>query len=140
MDEVETLREELESARAEVAGLAERLADREARAATLEEAGAGLRREVEAAHAARRNAVARYREVVLAHAPELPAELVTGDTLEDIDRAVQAARGIVARVRDQITAAEFARPVPAGSPIRRGPDTAAMSAGEKIRYGLASRE
>ena len=140
MDEVESLREELEAARAEAAGLAERLADREARAAELETAAAGLRQDLEAAHGERRAALARYRETLLAQSPELPAEMVSGETLEAIDASAQAARELVARVREQVTATDASRAVPAGSPPRRGPDVSAMSAAEKIRYGLTERQ
>jgi hypothetical protein len=136
VDDIEALRGELETARTEAAQLAERLADRETRAAELEQSGDGLRQEIEAAHAARREAVTRYRETLLAGSPDLPPELVMGDTLAEVDASAQAARALVARVREQVVAAETARPVPAGSPARRPPDTAAMSPGEKIRYGL----
>jgi hypothetical protein len=136
VDEIEALRGELEAARAEAVQLAERLADREARAADLEQSGDGLRQEIEAAHAARREAVTRYRESLLAGSPDLPPELVTGDTLAEVDASAQSARALVTRVREQVVAADTARPVPAGSPARRPPDTSAMSPGEKIRYGL----
>jgi chromosome segregation ATPase len=138
-DDLEALREELAAARAEAARLAERLADREARAAELEETAAGLRRELARAHDGRRAAVARYREALAAAAPELPAELLAGDTVEAVDEAARRARELVARVREHLSAAESARPVPAGSPPRRGPDVAALSPAEKIRYGLAER-
>ena len=138
MDDLGVLREELETARTEAARLAERLADREARTAEMETAAAGLRRDLEAAHAERRAALTRYRETLLAGSPELPAELVTGDSLDQLDTAVRTARDLVARVREHV-ATDAARAVPAGSPPRRGPDLGAMSAAEKIRYGIGSR-
>ena len=139
MDEIEAIQEQLEAARTEAARLAERLADREARAAELEQATAGLRRDLEAAHGERRVALARYRETLLARSPELPADLVTGDTLEAVDQSAAAARQLVARVREHVASEDAARLVPTGSPPRRGPDTAAMSPAEKIRYGLEER-
>lgn len=132
MDELESLREQLEEARAETARLSERLADREARAAELEQRTAALHRDLETAHAERRAAVTRYRDTLLTATPELPAALVAGDTLEAVDQAVQTAREVVARVREHVA-------VPAGSPPRRGTDVAGLSPGEKIRYGLAER-
>ena len=139
MDELDAIQEELEAARTEAERLAERLADREARAAELEQATAGLRRDLETAHGERRAALARYRETLLAQSPELPADLITGDTLEAVDRSAGAARELVARVREQVASADAARPVPTGSPPRRGPDTSAMSPAEKIRYGLSEQ-
>ncbi len=132
---MEEMREQLAEARAESERLAEQLADREARALHLEEAAGTLRHQLEQEHTARRAAVSRYREVLLAATPELPAGLVQGETLEQIDAAVEQARATVEHVR-----AHTAFPaVPAGSPARTGPDPAAMSAAEKIRYGLAQR-
>lgn len=139
MDDLDALREELEAARAEAAALAERLADREAHAATLEGVAEGLRRDLVAADTERRATLARFRETLLAGAPELPGELITGDTLATLDAAVQSARGLVDRVRAHVAAADPARPIPAGSPPRRGPDLDAMSPGEKIRYGIGSQ-
>lgn len=139
MDDLDALREELESVRAEAAQLAERLADREARSVELEETATALRRDLETAHGDRRAALARYRDALLTQSPELPGELIGGETIEAIDASVQAARGLVARVREHVVA-EAARAVPAGSPTRRGPDLGAMSAAEKIRYGVSSRD
>lgn len=136
MDDLEGLREELDAARAEMAGLMDRLADREARALHLEEAAAGLREELEAAHTARRAAVDRYRTALLERSPELLPDLILGDTVEALDQSAARARDLAARVQERLTAADAARPVPAGSPARRPPDTAGMSAGEKIRYGI----
>ncbi|MFN8558232.1 MAG: hypothetical protein U0531_13120 [Dehalococcoidia bacterium] len=141
MDEIAALREELETARGESAQLAARLAERETRAGELERTTDELRQELEAAHGERRAAVMRYRETLLTHAPELPAELVGGETVAAIDHAVQAARDLVARVRGQILAETTAgAAAPAGSPARRPLDTGSLSAGEKIRHGLATRE
>lgn len=137
MDDLETLRDELEAARAEAAGMADRLADREARALHLEETAAGLRKELEAAHTARRAAVDRYRVALLERSPELLPDLILGDTVEAVDEAAARARALAARVQERLTAAADARPVPSGSPARRPPDTGGMSAAEKIRYGLS---
>ena len=137
MDDLEALREELEAARDELAGMTDRLADREARALHLEEAASGLRKELEAAHTARRTAVDRYRTALLERSPELLPDLILGDSVEAVDESAARARELAARVQERLSAADAARPVPAGSPARRPPDTGAMSAGEKIRYGLS---
>lgn len=117
--------------------------EQDANTARLVEAAAALQRDLDAARAEHRQAVARYREVVLTSSPELPPELVSGDSIAAIDASIEAAREVVARVRDRLTAA--ATPpapagIPAGSPPRRQPDLADLSAAEKIRYGLGSRD
>ena len=140
-DERETaLREELEAARGETAALAQRLAEREAHAARTEEGSADLRRELEQARAGRQAAVARFRDAALAAAPELPGDLVAGETVEEIERAIERARAVVAHVRGHDARTPTVPSVPAGSPTRRAPDTSSMSAVEKIRNGIAARE
>ncbi len=106
--------------------------------AELDEARGGL----EAERAARYAAVARYREAVLAAEPALPPELVGGESLEEVDAAVEAARRAVAQIREQLAQESeqtATRGFPAGAPGRLGPTTEAMSATEKIAFGLEHR-
>src|SRR3972149_1313520 len=103
-EELKELEDELAAARAEVERLQTTAADREARAAHLEAQLAGLR-------GARGRAQGRAR----GRAPEVPAELVEGATVEEIDASVQRARETVAKVRGHIeTQAQVGR-VPVGS-------------------------
>ena len=50
-----------------------------------------------------------------------------------------AAREIIGRVRAQMEEQAQSTRVPAGAPARAAPDLSAMSAEEKIRFGLARR-
>jgi chromosome segregation ATPase len=150
MEELSELREELVDARAEAERLAEELADREARAQTLAEEMTSLRQELETARQevtqvrststdeARRLAE-RYRAVLVMAAPDVPADLIQGETVEDLDRSLVAARDLVARVREQMQAQAVAR-VPAGSPLRGAPDVSGLSPAEKIRLGVSERQ
>ncbi len=155
--EVSELQERLLEAQAELERLQAMAADREARAAHLEEINAGLRQELEetrsAASAAQerltaleqeagalreglRSAAGRYREVVLAANPELPAEMVSGETVEDVETSLEAARQTVARVRQHLESQAEASRVPTGAPPRSTPDLSGLSPQEKIRIGL----
>lgn len=149
MEELDELREELVGARAEAARLAEEAAERAARAEHLVEEMGTLRQELEAARleatqartsAAEesRRVAERFRSVLLQTAPEVPPEMVQGDTVEELDRSLTAARQIVARVREQVQTQTAAR-VPAGSPVRSGVRVESLSAAEKIRLGVAER-
>ena len=149
MAELDELREELVGARAEAERLAETLADREARTQTLAEEMASLRRDLEAARheaALTRAAAAddarrlaeRYRAVLVTAATDVPPDLIRGDSVDDLDQSLATARDVVARVREQMQAHAAAR-VPAGSPVRTGPDTGALSPAEKIRLGIAEK-
>ena len=150
MEELDELREELVGARAEADRLAEELADREARAQTLAEEMAALRQDLETARQevtlARststdesRRLAERYRAVLVMAAPEVPAELIQGESVEELDRSLVSARDLVARVREQMQAQTVAR-VPAGSPVRGAPDVSGLSPAEKIRLGISERQ
>lgn len=159
-DDIIALQEELAEARAELEQLQAAVADREARAAHLESQRAELkeqleqaRREIEAREreqaeqreriegleAAIRRSARRYRELALEQAPELPAELVAGDTVEEVDAAIQRARETVSKVRGHLEAQAQAGRVPMGAPARSEPDLSALSAEEKIKLGLRTQ-
>ncbi|MBI4235939.1 MAG: hypothetical protein HY688_01105 [Chloroflexi bacterium] len=100
-------------------------------------------REAEEAHKAalaqaQANAAARYRELVLSANPDVPPELVDGATVEQVQSALETARAVVQRVRDQLAARALAQ-VSAGAAVRQGPDVDGMSARDKIRYALSQR-
>lgn len=79
-------------------------------------------------------AVIKYREALLKANPHLPEELIQGSSIEELDASVQKAQTVVEKVKSNI---EESTRVPAGSPVRSGPDISEMSTGEKIQYGLA---
>lgn len=81
-------------------------------------------------------AVARYRAAVAATASGVPEDLLTGETVEEIDASLERARRIVSRVREQIESETAAGRVPAGAPPRALPDMSALSPAEKIVHGL----
>lgn len=88
-----------------------------------------------------RSVLARYREAVLTAEPDLPPELVHGDSLDELDASLAAARSAVAEIRARLTEANASveRGFPVGAPARVGASTAGMSAAEKIRRGLEER-
>ena len=83
------------------------------------------------------NAIAKYRAAVIAGAPDVPEELVEGDSVEEIDRSLERAKAIIEKVRGQLQAEEAARSVPAGAPPRTPPDLSALTPAEKIAYALS---
>jgi regulator of replication initiation timing len=101
------------------------------------EAFGQLRESMAAAQAQGREAVQRYREVVLEREPQLPADLVAGDSIGELDMAVDRARQTVAQVRQHLEQQAQALRVPAGAPARGSPDLSELSSAEKIRLGLS---
>lgn len=137
---VEALQAATADAAARAATLGERAAQAEAEAARLADAGGATVAELEDARSRLREATARYREARLTANPEIPAELVPeGETIEEIEQAMEAAERVVGQLRERMQEARPPR-VPAGSPVRRsGPDLSGLPASEKIRLGLQQR-
>jgi hypothetical protein len=82
---------------------------------------------------------ARYRSLVLAHEPELPADLVQGESVDAIEDSLLQARQTVAQVRQHIEHQAQSLRVPTGAPVRSAPATADLSPSEKIRLGLSTK-
>ena len=108
----------------------------QARIARLEQGISSRDSELSAIKESFSGAVAKYRAAVLAAAPGIPAELVKGDSIAEIDASLEQARGIVSRVRQQLESEADANKVPAGAPERTPQDLSALSPAEKIAYAL----
>jgi chromosome segregation ATPase len=160
-EELGELQEQIAAARAEIDALQNSAADAEARAQTARAEADGLCEQLRYAQAstdaaageasalreqlARSDerasaAAARYRELVVRAEPAVPADLVTGDTVEEIDASLEAARSVVGRVRTHMEEQAQSVRVPVGAPQRGSPDLGALTPEQKIRYGLGQRE
>ena len=89
----------------------------------------GLKQQVEIA-------VSRYRDALIAGAPDLPEELVRGNTIEELARSVESAKKIVEKVASRIEARAPEARVPSGAPARRPADVSGLSPREKILYAI----
>jgi DNA repair exonuclease SbcCD ATPase subunit len=167
-EEIATLEDQLAEAQTELDRLQTIAADREARAAHLEEtltqlrdehsqvsdslreaqanlAGreeelAALRQEVEPLQASVKAAASRYRDALLASRPEVPPDLVSGETVEEVDQQLESALRMVAQLRSHLESQAQAMRVPSGAPARRAPDLSALTPTEKIVHGLSQQQ
>jgi len=94
-----------------------------------EEEAAGLREQLVAG-------VARYRCLLLAAVPEVPEELVKGETMEEVDASLAAAREMVEGIKRRLEAKLATERIPVGAPVRAAPDVSALSPREKIALAL----
>ncbi|MFQ5988222.1 MAG: hypothetical protein ACE5H6_05185 [Dehalococcoidia bacterium] len=121
-----------------------RIAELEGELAQLQQSMAIREEEVEGEVAALKEklsgAAARYRALILAGAPEVPEELVRGETPDEVEASFAAAQEMVEKVRRQLEAKAQAERVPAGAPARTPPDLGALSPSGKIAYALATRQ
>ncbi len=86
-------------------------------------------------------ATAKYRALLLHTHPEVPEELVTGDTVEAVDASFLSAREVVDKVRSRLEARLAAEPrIGAGAPPRGAADLSALSPREKIALALGRRQ
>lgn len=82
-------------------------------------------------------AVTSYRNLVIKANPEIPSELVTGDTIEAIENTAANAVNLVNKVKETLIEERLRGRVPAGAPQRTPPDLSALSPREKIRQGIS---
>lgn len=152
--ELEGLQEELESLKQAKEALERELKAREATMGELQEALtardteiAGLKQTISEAegklseiNALLSQAVASYRELVVTAHPEVPPELITGDSVAEVDESLRSARALVDKVKQGIEAETARTRVPAGSPPRTPLDLSVLSPREKIQYAIGGKQ
>jgi len=119
------LESQLSEAKAEVVSRAKELEASAAELATTKEA--------------RDQAVAKYLEMVKASNPTIPEDIISGETIEEIDQSIVKGKTIVEAVRAAMESEAAATKVPAGAPTRGGISLEGMSPREKIAYGIQQK-
>ena len=133
--ELEGQNTELVTQVAEISVLAE---NQDTELAVLKEGITAKDTEISSLKASLDGAVGKYRESVLASNPGIPSELLTGDSIEDIDASLGTAQALVEKVKTSLETQQRNTPVPPGAPPRTPPDLSSMSSMEKIRQGISS--
>jgi len=124
--------EALTKANAHISELEQSVANLDNEAATLKQAMAESEEKLT-------EAVAGYKDLIIQSNPEVPEELVTGDTIEAINESLEKAKTLVSRVRQGLETEIASAKVPAGAPIRTPPDLSALSPREKINYAVGGK-
>jgi len=83
-----------------------------------------------------KNAVVAYKAMVFQANPCVTEELITGNTIDELNQSVEKAKTLIAQVRTSIEAEIASDKVPAGAPVRTPPDLSALSPREKIQYAI----
>ncbi len=110
--------------------LREVVAELESDLSRSREEAAGLRESLD-------TAVAKYKGALLSTLPEIPEELVGGETVDEVDASLERAMRIVSKVRQELEGRVSPADVPTGAPARAMPDMSTLSPAEKIAHGLA---
>ena len=134
--ENEALTRELKSRDSTIIRLEQDLAAKDNEITAMKRDLGDLRQALDETGEAIAQAVAAYKEMIVQANPGLPAELITGDTIGEVDESVKNARAIMDKVRQEMEAEAARTRIPAGSPQRAPLDLSALSAREKIQYGI----
>jgi len=84
-------------------------------------------------------AVASYRALAIQSNPGVVDQLISGDTIDDINESVEMAKTLIGKVREGLEAEIVASRVPAGAPQRTPPDLSGLSPREKIQYAIGGK-
>ena len=141
----EVIKAELEEERRARAAVEASLAEKNGRIVELEaslseakEAAESLRAGGLATSEARDRAVARYLDAVRLANPDIPREVIAGDTVEEIDTSLARSAAIADSVRASLEARAKEARVPAGAPPRGEISVEGLSPREKIAAGITS--
>lgn len=131
--------EELVSRASRISELEQIIAERDDQITALRQSAAELEQKLTDLNDALTRAVASYRALVIKLNPGAPEELITGDTIEEIDESLANARILIDKVRQGLEAEIAAAKVPAGAPQRAPLDMSALSPREKIQYAIGGK-
>ncbi len=118
----------------------EELTKANTRITELEQAAAESEEKLTALNDSLASALASYKAIAMQSNPEVPEELITGDSVESINESLGKAKGMINRVRQGLEAEIQAAKIPAGAPQRTPLDLSALSPREKIQYAIGGKQ
>jgi septal ring factor EnvC (AmiA/AmiB activator) len=134
--ENESLMRELKSRDATIISLEQALAGKDAEIAALKQTLSEAERKLTGLEEALAQAVASYKALIVQDNPGVLAELIAGNTVEEVNESLKNAQTLVERVRQEMEEEVSRARIPAGAPQRVPPDLSALSPREKIRYAI----
>jgi uncharacterized coiled-coil protein SlyX len=134
--ENEALTRELKSRDAAIIRLEQKLASKDSEIAALKQALDEAERKLADLSNALSQAVASYKALVVQANPGVLAELITGNTIEEVNESLKNAQALIERVRQEMETEASKTRIPAGSPQRAPLDLSALSPREKIKYAI----
>ena len=128
------------SAESRISELEQIVVDRDSQIAALKQSLADLEQRVTELSDTLNQAVSSYRALAVKSNPEVPEELITGDTIEAIDESLANAQSLIDKVRQGMEAEIAKAKVPAGAPQRAPMDLSALSPREKIQFAVGGNK
>jgi hypothetical protein len=146
LEDLQAIKAELEEEKKAKAAAEAVLADKDALIADLqaqlseaEQAARSLRAEGVAISEARDQAVAKYLAAARTLNPTIPEDVISGQTIEEIDTSVRKALSIADAVKTVLEAQAKEAKVPAGAPTRGEISLEGLSPREKIAAGIQQK-
>ncbi len=159
-EEIKTLQDELETLRGELGGLKQdketltgELSSRDTRVSELEQVVASrdsdimtskqtvteLEEKFSSVNQSLSQAISSYKALVVQANPGVIEELISGDSIEQVNESVERANTLISRVKEGLEVEVAKVRVPAGAPERTLPDLSALSPREKIQYAIGGK-
>jgi len=135
----EDLIRELESRNAAITELEQMVASKDSEIVALKQAMTESDKKLADISNALTQAVASYKALVVETNPEVPAEMITGDTIDAVNESLENAKALIDRVRQGIEEEALRTKVPAGAPQRTPLDLSVLSPREKIQYAIGGK-
>ncbi len=123
-----------------IARLEQIIAGKDSDIATLKEAASDTEKRLDDLGNALAKAVASYNALVIKSNPGVLAELISGNTIDEVDESLKNAQLIIDRVRQEMEAEASKIRVPAGAPQRLPFDLSVLSPREKIQYAIGGKK
>ncbi len=123
-----------------IARLEQIIAGKDSDIATLKETASDTEKKLADLGSALAQAVASYKAVVIKANPGVLAELISGNTIDEVDESLKNAQLIIDRVRQEMEAEASKIRVPAGAPQRLPFDLSVLSPREKIQYAIGGKK
>jgi len=137
--ENETLKRELQSREAAIASLEQALTSKDGEIAALKQSLEEAKQESVEVAKELSQAVTAYKELTAQANPGLVAEMIQGETIEEINESVKSAKALVERIKQEVGAENARARVPAGAPQRTPLDLSGLTPREKIRYAMEGK-
>jgi len=144
-EDIAAVKAQLEEEQKAKTALEEAMAAKDTKLAELEAALSEAKQGSEASTAelasvkgARDEAVSKYLGMAKASNPQVPEDMITGETIAEIDASVEKGKGLVSAVKKTLESETAAAKVPAGAPTR-GETTEGMDNKEMIAAGLRQK-
>jgi len=114
----------------------QRITELEASLSEARKSVESLRAEGAAISEARDQAVSKYLNMAKALNPAIPEDIISGETIEEIDASVDKGKAIVEAVKKAMESEAKEAKVPAGAPTRGSINLDGLSPREKIALGI----